>query len=145
MAVDPKEKRKFSEMFDEAEAAGSDIPDGTYQFKVIGAEFAWETKKDGSKGRPQFHQELEVVAGDEEYVGKKLKTRDNLETAENIGWFKKKLQRLNLRADGDEVQVGTLAEQIVGKVFEGQAKTKNDFLNIYVNRLLSEAERKAAA
>ncbi len=144
MAVDPKEKRAFDEMFDNADAAGSDIPDGTYQFEVMGAEFAWEAKKDGSKGRPQFHVELKVVGGDEEYIGKIIKTRDNLETEENIGWFKKKLQRLNLRAEGAEVRDGTLAQQIIGKTFEGQAKTKNDFLNIYVNRLLSEGDGSAA-
>lgn len=134
--INPKEKAALQEMWGKSETAGTDIPDGTYQFIILSARFHMS-----DKGKPQFKTKVRVKGGAEEYVGKELEINDNLETPENMGWFKKKLARLNISTpeDFDEIVDGTLAEQMVGKVFEGQAKTKNDFLNIYVNRLLGEA------
>lgn len=133
--INPKEKAALQEMWGHAETASTDIPDGTYQFVIVGARFHMS-----DKGRPQFKTKLKVKGGAEEYVGKEFEVNDNLETPENMGWFKKKLTRLNIVTpeDFDEITDGTLAEQMVGKVFEGQAKTKNDFLNVYVNRLIGE-------
>lgn len=136
MSVNPKDKEALQEMWSKAQhASSSDIPDGTYQFVILAARFHM-----ASTGRPQFKIKVRIKGGAEEYVGKEFEINDNLETPENMGWFKKKLSRLNLVCpeDFDEIVDGTLAEQMVGKVFEGQAKTKNDFLNVYVNRLLGE-------
>lgn len=141
MGVNPKEKAALQENWNKAQAGGgSDIPDGTYQFVIVSARFHM-----GTNGRPQFRTKLRIKGGAEEYVGKELEINDNLETPENMGWFKKKLTRLNIAMpeDFDDVTDGTLAEQMAGKVFEGQAKTKNDFLNVYVNRLIGE-DRSAA-
>lgn len=137
MSVNPKEKAAFQEMWNQAaKSGGADIPDGTYQFTILSARFHMS-----DKGRPQFKSKVRVTGGAEDYVGKEFEINDNLETPENMGWFKRKLSRLNisLPEDFDEVTDGTLAEQMTGKVFEGQAKTKNDFLNVYVNRLIGEA------
>jgi hypothetical protein len=145
MSVNAKDKAALQKNWDDAEAAkGSELPDGTYQFQVI--------KKTGKgdktgfaltgKDKPVFKTALKVVGGDEEYMGQELYINDNLETAENMGWFKRKLSRLNvpLPEDISELTDGEVADAMIGKKFEGQVKTKNDFMNVYVNRLLGEAE-----
>lgn len=137
MSVNPKEKAQLQSMWGEARQGGSaDIPDGTYQFQVVAARFHMS-----DKGRPQFKTKLKIKGGAEEYVGKELEINDNLETPENMGWFKKKLSRLGIAIpdDFDDITDGTLAAQMEGKVFEGQAKTKNDFVNVYVNRLIGDS------
>lgn len=135
MSVNPKEKAALQAMWGKAETASNNVPDGTYQFIISGARFHM-----ASTGRPQFKIKVKVKGGAEEYIGKEFEYNNNLETAENMGWFKKTLLRLNITCpeDFDEIVDGTLAEHMVGKVFEGQVKTKNDFLNVYVNRLLGE-------
>lgn len=138
MAVNPKEKKMLQEMWAGAEdASGADLPDGTYQFEILSARFHMT-----DKNKPQFKTKIKVVGGDEEYVDKELEINDNLETKENMGWFKRKLRRLNITVtdDFDDIIDGTVAEEMEGKTFEGQVKTKNDFLNVYVNRLVSDAD-----
>lgn len=137
MSVSAKDKKTLQEMWNKSETAGQDLPDGTYQFQVASARFHMT-----EKGKPTFKSKLKVVGGDEEFVGKELEINDNLETAENMGWFKKKLQRLNITIteDFEEVMDGTVADQLKGKIFEGQVKTKNDFMNVYVNRLVGESD-----
>ena len=135
MSVNPKDKKMLQQNWDGAKETGGNLPDGTYQFKIIGARFHMS-----DKGKPQFKTKLELIGGDEELKGEKLEINDNLETSDNMGWFKKKLRRLNIVPPEDvtEITDGTVAEQLEGKTFEGQVKTKNDFMNVYVNRLLSE-------
>lgn len=139
MSVNPKQKQQLENMWEGAkEAGGSGVPDGTYQFKIVSAAFDMSPK-------PCFKQKLEVVAGDDKIVGETIEVRDNLETAENMGWFKSKLARLGMQGvTFDDISEGTLAEQMKGKVFEGQAKTKGGFLNIYVNRLISDGDGEEA-
>ncbi len=137
MSVNGKQKRELESMWDQAEEAGGPaIPDGTYSFKIVKAAFAM---KSGSK--PCFKRTLEVVSGPDDKIGETLEVNDNLETKENMGWFKSTLARLNISVSEitmDDITNGTLAEQMVGKVFEGQAKTKGGFLNVYVNRMIEE-------
>jgi hypothetical protein len=137
MSVNGKQKRELESMWDQAEEAGGPaIPDGTYSFKIVKAAFAM---KAGSK--PCFKRTLEVVSGPDDKIGETLEVNDNLETKENMGWFKSTLARLNVSVSEitmDDITNGTLAEQLVGKVFEGQAKTKGGFLNVYVNRMIEE-------
>ena len=137
MAINPRRKAELEGMWDSAEeAGGSGLADGTYQFKILKGEF-----KQTSSDKPCFKMLLEVTAGEESAIGETLEINDNLETAVNMGWFKSKLARLNISI-GDltfaDVENGTLGEQLKGKVFEGQAKTKGGFLNVYVNRLIGE-------
>jgi hypothetical protein len=139
MAVNPKQKADLSKMWDDSEeAGGSGIPDGTYQFKIKGGGF-----KLTGNSKPCFKMLLEVVAGDEKLIGESMELNDNLETKENMGWFKSKLARLNVSIGEltfEDIENGTLVEQLKGKVFEGQSKTKGGFLNVYVNRLISESD-----
>ena len=137
MSVNPKEKKMLQEMWTGAEsAAGTDIPDGTYQFEIVSARFHMT-----DKNKPTFKTKVKVTGGDEEYIGQSFETNDNLETKENMGWFKRKLRKLNITItdDFDDIIDGAVAEEMEGLVFEGQVKTKNDFMNLYVNRLIGEA------
>jgi preprotein translocase subunit YajC/signal recognition particle subunit SEC65 len=137
MSVNPKQKRELESMWGESEeAGGSAIPDGTYQFKIVKAGFSMK-----SQSKPCFKTMLEVVAGPDEQIGETFEVNDNLETKENMGWFKSKLARLNINISElsfEDIENGTLAEQLKGKVFEGQAKTKGGFLNVYANRMIDE-------
>lgn len=138
MSVSPKEKKQLQENWDKAEAGSSvDIPDGTYQVKVVSARF-----HETSNGKYQMKIKYKIVGGDEEYNGKEFELAENLETAQNMGFFKDKLKRLNIAPPEDfsEVMDGTVADQLEGKVFEGQVKSKNNFLNVYVNRLVAEGK-----
>jgi preprotein translocase subunit YajC len=142
MAVNPKDKKELQKNWEGAEeSGGGDLPDGTYQFKIKGARFHMT-----EKGKPQFKTKIEVVGGDEEFQGKELEVNDNLETSENMGWFKRKLRRLNIEVPEsvDEITDGDVADAMEGKVFEGQVKTKNDFMNVYVNRLIVDGEGKGS-
>ena len=114
--------------------AGWDIPDGKYQFKILSAEIG----KSGN-GRLQATMEIECVGGAEESIGEGGKIFDGLETAENIGWFKRKLARLGY-ADYDLDDFGTIeeiVEGIAGTIFEGQVKHKDGYMNVYANKLVS--------
>lgn len=135
MAINPKQKAELERNWNAAEeAGGSGIADGTYQFKIVKAAYKNEPK-------PCFKTTLEVTAGADDMIGESLEVNDNLETSQNMGWFKSKLARLNVSLGDltfDDIENGTLGEQLKGKVFEGQAKTKGGFLNVYVNRLIGE-------
>jgi len=137
MAVNPKQKSELSDMWNQAEeAGGSGLADGTYQFKILKGQF-----KMTSNSKPCFKTMLEIVAGADDMVGETVEINDNLETRENMGWFKSRLARLNISLGDltfEDIENGTLGEQLKGKVFEGQAKTKGGFLNVYVNRLIGE-------
>jgi preprotein translocase subunit YajC len=136
MSVNPKDKKMMQQNWDGADEAGQDLPDGTYQFQIVNARFHMT-----DKSKPQFKTKVKVVGGAEEYIGTELEVNDNLETSENMGWFKKKLRKLNIAApeDIDEIIDGDVADAMKGKTFEGQVKTKNDFMNVYVNRLTGES------
>jgi len=145
MAVNAKEKAMLQKMWEDADSAGGgELPDGTYQFKVLkkGKDGRVTGFKMSDKGKPTFKTQLKCVGGAEEFIGTEIEINDNLETSENMGWFKKKLSRMNISLPEDisDITDGEVADQMIGKTFEGQVKTKNDFLNVYVNRLIGESE-----
>jgi len=135
MAINKKEKKTLQGMWEDAPETGGMmvVPDGKYHFKITNAKFTMES------GKPQMATSLKVVGGDEEYVGEEFDIKDNLETGENMGWFKNKLNRLNvdIPESFDEIIDGTVSKEMRGKVFEGQVKTKGGFQNVYVNKLVT--------
>ncbi len=137
MSVNRKEKEALQKNWGISKATANDIPDGTYQFEIVECNYVVS-----QSGRPAFKMKAEIIGGNEDYEGQFVTDNNNLESAENMGWFKKKLTRLNVVVpeDFEEIMDGTLTDELVGKTFEGQVKTKNDFLNVYVNRLLGESE-----
>ena len=135
MAVNPKQKAAFAAMWDDSEEANGGLSDGKYQFKIKSARFDY-TKT----GKPVMRRVMIVVGGSEDARGETIEVSDNLETAQNMTFFKKTLSRLNVtNVSAEDITDGTLAEQLAGKVFEGQVVNKGGFTNVYVNRLISEA------
>lgn len=146
MAVSPKERAALEKMIAKApEATGADLPEGTLEFLIVDAKPQISTK-----GKPSFLSTLQVVGGNDSLIGQKVPIQDNLETPENVAWFKKKLRRLKIEAptpkelvdqlvEGD-VGRGSLAHLMKGRKFVGQVRYKDDFMNIYVNRLIGTEE-----
>lgn len=137
--VNRKEKEMLQEGWSKSKAITSEVPDGTYQFEIVEANYVVS-----QQGRPNFKLIYKITGGNEDFIGKTVTDNNNLETAENMGWFKRKLIKLNIMVpeEFEEIMDGTLAEELVGKHFEGQVKTKNDFLNVYINRLTGESTTK---
>lgn len=138
MAVNKKTKKLLQGMWDEAEdMPESSIPDGKYQFKILEAAFGMS-----SSDKPMIASEIEVVGGNEDFIGETLKIFDNLETGENMSWFKKKLNKLGIELpeDFDEIIDGSVSKEMTGIVFDGQAKSKDGFFNVYVNKVVSKED-----
>lgn len=146
MAVNAKERVALEKMWDEAKATGGvDLPDGDYTFLTVKAK-----PNVSDKGMPSFQSVVRIVGGPEAFIGQEVPVRDNLGSADNMGWFKKKLARLGIEIPAKDEMVrqllnkdegeGSVAAAMLGKKFSGQAKTKNDFLNIYVNKLIGTEE-----
>ena len=134
--MNQKHKQELGEMWQNAESTPETIPDGVYQFKVKSCTFTLT-----GNSKPCFKQTLEILSGNDDLIGETLEIRDNLETKQNMTYFKQKLARLNINVSEvsmEDIIDGVLAEQLKGYVFEGKAVTKTGFLNIYVNRLISE-------
>ena len=140
MAVNPKELKALQKQWDGAKAQGNaELPDGVYEFVITKA--IPDTSKWGMKIT------YRVTGGNEALIGEDVTIKDNLDSDSNMGWFKKKLARLGISLPSDvallfatSTEEDSVAAQLVGKKFEGQAKTKNEFLNVYVNRLIGEAD-----
>lgn len=150
MSVNAKERVALEKMWDESKASGgADLPDGDYVFLIVKAK-----PNMSDKGMPSFQSVVRVVDGAEAFVGQEVPVRDNLGSADNMGWFKKKLARLGIEIPAKDEMIrqlmnkddgeGSVAAAMVGKKFSGQCKTKNDFMNIYVNKLLGTEEVEAA-
>lgn len=136
MGVQANDKKALAKAWKEADASASAVPAGKYQFEIKTAVF-----KDGDKG-PKIKQTLEVVGGNEEYVGETLSIIDNIATTQNMGFFKQKLTRLGIEipTDFEDIENGTICEEMVGKVFDGELKLSGGFVNVYVTKLASGPE-----
>lgn len=142
MAVSPKEKAALQEMWGNAKApervAQVEIPDGKYQFAIVG----WKSNID----KHRIEVVYRVIGGNDELIGLEVPQYENLGTEQNIGFFKDKLLRLKVQEEKDPEDMdidyvyGTGADSLkalmVGTTFEGQAKTKDGFVNVYANKLI---------
>lgn len=137
MAVNPKDLAALQNMWKGAKPQSDcSLPDGVYEFLIVDAQF-----KITASGIPQITTMLEVVGGNESFIGEKVKQFDNLQSPENMGWFKKKLARLGITIPEDvEELTNRIPNELKGKKFAGQLKSKDEFVNIYVNRLLGEVD-----
>lgn len=141
MAVSQKEMDAYQKMWEDAKApGGADIPEGDYEFLIIAA-----APHMGQKGKAQMKQTLRIVGGQEDQIGQEFPVSDNLDSPENLGWFTRKLGRLGIEKPESFAEViGTGAEAVchrmIGKKFAGTVKVKNDFMNVYVNRLIGTEE-----
>jgi hypothetical protein len=137
MAVSAKDLAALQNMWKGAKPQSDcSIPDGMYEFLIVDAQF-----KITASGIPQITTLLEVVGGNETFLHEKVKQFDNLQSPENMGWFKKKLARLGITIPEDVEEVTTrIPNEMKGKKLAGQLKSKDEFVNIYVNRLLGEVD-----
>lgn len=112
------------------------LPDGSYEFLIVEAKFG-VTKN----GVPQMGMTYEVVGGNESFIGEKVIVRENLQTSDNMGWFKKKLARLSVTVPEDVSELQSkVPKELVGKKFAGQLKSKDEFFNVYVNKFIEDVD-----
>ena len=119
--------------WDEAEDKGDsfgDIPDDKYQSKVSGARIV----KSQSSGRMQIAWEFTIISG--EYKNRKKWAYDGIETKENLDYVKTRLARLKLNIPKKIKDLPEVLEAAIGLTCEIQVKTRGDFQNVYVNKLI---------
>lgn len=130
-----EELQELEGAWDEAEDKGDsfgDIPDDRYQAKVTGARIG----KSKSSNRIQIAWEFTIISG--EYKNRKKWAYDGLETKENLDYVKTRLARLKVKIP-KKISDGGLAEALeacIGLTCEIQVKTRGDFQNVYVNKLI---------
>lgn len=131
--VSKKELAALQNMWNSAKPQSDcTLPDGQYEFLIVDAEF-----KVTKNGTPQIVTKLEVTGGNESFIGEKLGQFDNLGSPENMGWFKKKLARLGITIpENVEELADRVPNELKGCKFSGQLKTKDEFVNVYVNKLI---------
>lgn len=139
MAINPKEKAALAAAWKKSKPAVQgrlstcEWADGEYQFEVT----TWEA--DAAKAR--IKAGYTIVGGNEAYMGQEHLQYENLTGSENsMDYFKARLVAFGLTEDDidaldpEEVLGDTLKGLVIGKKFVGQAKNKNDYLNVYANR-----------
>ena len=132
---DLKDLDKIWKDADMSGASQGEVPEGKYQAKISAVELA-----KSSGGRPQCKFVYKIVGGPEELIGKELTTYDGLVTAQNMGFFARKLKRLGVPIPGSFEEVAECVEGTLGAVCDIQVKYKDDFLNVYVNKLVSKGK-----
>ena len=142
MSVNAKELAALQNMWNGAKPqTDCSLPDGFYEFVITDAQF-----KVTSNGIPQIVTVLKVVGGNETFIGETVPQRDSLQTPENMGWFKKKLARLGITIpENVEELTNRIPKELKGKKFAGQLKSKDEFVNVYVNKFLGDTEVDGAA
>lgn len=135
--VNPKDLKALQGMWTGAKPQmDCSVPDGNYEFLIIDSAF-----KITANGIPQMVTTLEIVGGNDAFIGEKIPQRDSLATADNMGWFKKKLARLGITIPEDvEELTSRIPGELKGKKFAGQLKTKDEFVNIYVNKFIEDVD-----
>ena len=113
-------------------ASEADIPEGKYQAKVKEVELG-----KSSGGRPQCKWVWKIIGGAvEEVIGKEHTTYDGLESAMNMGFFFKKLRRFQIKPPESFEDMDEAVQKCLGAVVDIQVKVKDDFTNVYVNKLV---------
>ncbi len=121
-------------------ATESEIPEGRYQAKVKEIELG-----KSSGGRPQCKWVWKFIGGAvEEVIGKEHTTYDGLESAQNMGFFFKKLRRFGLKPPESFEDMEEAVQKCLGATVDIQVKIKDDFTNVYVNKLVKAGPGAAA-
>lgn len=149
MAINPKEKAALGAQWGKSKPAAAgrlsscEWPDGEYQFEVT----TWEP--DAAKARIKAGYTL--IGGNDSLVGQEHLQHENLTGSdESMGYFKARLMAFGIPLDDidameiDGVLGDELKDLVMGKKFVGQAKTKNDYLNVYANRPIEGDGEEAA-
>lgn len=132
------ELKELESAWSEAEDRGDqfgDIPDGTYQVKITKATI----NKSQSSKRLQISWEFTIISGD--LKNRKKFAHDGLETKENMDYVKTRLARLGVDVEGTKLgDMPEILESVIGKTCEIKVKTRGDFQNAYVQKLIELEE-----
>jgi len=137
VAVSEQEKKDWQKMYDGADPSATDVPEGKYEMVI--------TECEPNPEKFRLVSKVMIIGGSEKEIGKTLIVYDNLASALNIKFFKKKLAALKIAYKNDwEVTYGTdrksLSTVFVGRVFEGQVKNGDLFQNVYFNKFKKELD-----
>lgn len=137
MAINAKEKAALQSSWDKSKPSAQgrlsqvEWPDGAYQFEVT----TWEP--DALKAR--FKAGYTIIGGNEAFIGQEHLQYENLTGSENsMDFFKGRLVNMGFTEDEIPEDVEELfgedfKAKVLGRKFNGQAKNKNDYLNVYAN------------
>ena len=139
MGVNPKEKAALAAAWKKSKPAAqgrlstAEWPDGEYQFEVT----TWEP--DFAKARIKVG--YTIIGGNEAFIGQEHLQHENLTGSEqSMDYFKGRLVNMGIAEadfedmDPEDVLGDALKQLVMGRKFVGQAKNKNDYLNVYANR-----------
>lgn len=142
MALKQGEAKSMQELWEKSakstqSSLACDLPEGLYEFVIVQAAY-----KVSNSGNSYIEQTLEVTGGNEEFVGEKARIVDNLNTEQNMGFFRQKLARLGIERPESfaDFESGCVAKSLVGKKFSGRVVHKGEFTNIYVNRFIEDVD-----
>jgi hypothetical protein len=116
----------------EAKTGGFSLPEGTYPAKITSCKIGEAQES----GRLQAETEFTVIDG--EYKGKKCRRYDGLEEDEQMEYLKGMIETLEAEVPETLDALGDCLTELVGIACEIYAKSKDEFLNIYVNGLIDE-------
>ena len=143
MSFTRSDLKDLDRLYKDASGSGpepGEIPEGKYQAKLKEVQFGAS-----SGGRPQCKFVWKIVGGAEGAIGKEITTYDGLETSQNMGFFRRKLKRLRLGEPSSFEEVPEMLEGAVGAIAEIQVKFKDDFVNVYINKLVTAAAEEEEA
>src|SRR6185503_6073096 len=89
-------------------------------------------------GRLQVSFQFVILSG--EYKNRKLWSHQGLETAENMGWFKAMLAKLELKIPKKLKDLPDILEEAIDLTCEVTVKTRGEYQNVYVNKLIDPDE-----
>lgn len=117
--------------------------DGRYVGQLVGAKLG--ESKNISNPRLQICWTWKFYGGC--YDGQQTRDYDGIETEENLLWLARKLNRLNVELPDDITEMEDFLNELVeeGIWASFTLKTKGDFQNLYINKVLSEEDAEAEA
>lgn len=141
MGVNPKEKAALAAAWKKSKPAAqgkmstAEWPDGIYQFEVT----TWQPDFEKARIKAGYT----IIGGNDAFVGQEHLQWENLTGSEAaMSYFKSRLIKIGVpEADFEDLEpedvLGeTLTKLVMGKKFVGQAKNKNDYLNVYANEAI---------
>ncbi|MCK9599479.1 MAG: DUF669 domain-containing protein [Sphaerochaeta sp.] len=128
---------QYKEVFDGAEVKEEsnyeDLPDGTYQMRIEELRFE-ESKK---TSRPQLCWTLVVVAPSG-HINRKHWHYRGIADDKGIGWMKQELANAGMDVlDMSITDIPAHLEDLLDNIIEVQIKTKGEYRNSYINRVVS--------
>jgi hypothetical protein len=116
--------------------SGSEVEDGRYIARIE----AMSIDQSMSSGRLQMMTEFKIIEGPE--TGQTVRSYDGMETEDGMFYLMRKLARLGQEVPDDPTELESLCEKIEKEkpVVRIRLKTKGEFQNTYVDKLIGHAE-----